>query len=245
MSSPVLSVSGLSKDYGHAPVFSNVSFHIFPGETVGLCGQSGCGKSTLGRCITRLEEPTKGSITFRGEDFRRLGKRALRAARPGMQMIFQHPETSLNPRMRVLDSLIEPIRNARSCDAEHAMEILSPLIREVGIRPDQLSRYPHQLSGGEIQRAVIARVFSLRPALVIADEATSMLDVSVQAQVIHLMKKLQNETNVAYLMVSHDLELLTSVCTRILRMHDGSLLEFEKPVCLDNVDNHSPISSFL
>lgn len=228
MSSPVLNVSGLSKDYGHAPIFSDVTFHISEGETVGLFGQSGCGKSTLGRCITRLEEPTKGCIHFRGEDFLNLGKRALRTARPGMQMIFQHPETSLNPRMRVIDCLIEPIRNARHCDAKKAMEVLAPLIHEVGIRPDQLSRYPHQLSGGEIQRAVIAKVFSLHPALVIADEATSMLDVSVQAQVIHLMKRLQNETNVAYLMVSHDLELLTSVCTRILKMHDGSLIEFDK-----------------
>lgn len=225
MSSLLLNVSDLSKDYGHAPVFSGVSLRIYEGETVGLYGQSGSGKSTLGRCLTRLEEPTSGEIFFQEKNFRRLGKWALREARTSMQMIFQHPETSLNPRMRVIDNLIEPVRNARKCSTEEAMQVLRPLIHEVGIRQDQIYRYPHQLSGGEIQRAVIAKVFSLKPALIIADEATSMLDVSVQAQVIHLMKKLQNETGVAYLMISHDLELLDSVCTRIFRMHDGTLKE--------------------
>lgn len=228
MPSLLLNVTGLSKDYGHTPVFSDISFQIFQGETVGLYGQSGSGKSTLGRCITRLEKPSHGLVQFRGENINLLGKRALRSVRPKIQMIFQHPETSLNPRMRVIDSLIEPVRSVKKCSVEEAMRVLRPLIQEVGIRHDQLLRYPHQLSGGEIQRAVIAKVFSLEPVLIIADEATSMLDVSVQAQVIHLMRKLQEETGVAYLMISHDLELLDKVCTRILRMHEGRLKDVSR-----------------
>ncbi|HWQ64393.1 MAG TPA: dipeptide/oligopeptide/nickel ABC transporter ATP-binding protein [Methanospirillum sp.] len=230
MPSLILNVINLSKDYGHNPIFSHVSLQIFEGEIVGLYGQSGSGKSTLGRCITRLEEPSSGKVFFQGQNFNKLGKWALRRTRTQMQMIFQHPETSLNPRMRVIDSLTEPVRIARKCTSNEALEILEPIIHEVGIRQDQLLRYPHQLSGGEIQRAVIAKIFSLNPALIIADEATSMLDVSVQAQVIHLMKKLQEETKVAYLMISHDLELLNLVCTRILKMQDGTIEEVKKTI---------------
>lgn len=204
-------------------VFSDVDLTIEAGEAVGLFGPSGSGKSTLGRCITRLEEPTSGTIRFQGHNLRTLHHRELRSIRPHLQMIFQHPETSLNPRMRLIQSITEPLRLVRGYPEEEAIEILTPLLSDVGLRYEQLQRYPHQLSGGEIQRAVIAKVFSLQPSLVIADEATSMLDVSVQAQVLRLMKNLQLKTNVAYLIISHDLQILEAVCDRVLSMDNGKI----------------------
>ena len=223
MPSPLVKISDLSKDYGHGPVFSDVSFEIFPGETAGLYGPSGSGKSTLGRCITRLEDPVNGSIQFMGQDLMTLHRSALRKIRPKLQMIFQHPETSLNPRMTLIDSITEPLRLVKGYNQDQAIETISPLLSEVGLRYEQLQRYPHQLSGGEIQRAVIAKVFSMEPALVIADEATSMLDVSVQAQVLRLMERLQKKTDVAYLIISHDMQILSAVCNRIFTMENNSV----------------------
>lgn len=223
MSSPLVKVTDLSKDYGHGAVFSDVSFDLFPGETAGLFGPSGSGKSTLGRCITRLEEPGSGAIQFMGQDLMALKRTALRRLRPKLQMIFQHPETSLNPRMTLIESITEPLRLVQGYSTDQAIDSISPLLSEVGLRYEQLQRYPHQLSGGEIQRAVIAKVFSMEPAMVIADEATSMLDVSVQAQVLRLMEKLQKKTNVAYLIISHDMQILEAVCDRIFIMENNSV----------------------
>jgi ABC-type oligopeptide transport system ATPase subunit len=172
----------------------NVSFSISSGETLGLVGESGCGKSTLGRVILRLIPPSDGRIFFKGRNVTAVGQRELIKMRAKMQIVFQHPESALNPRMRIYDSLIEPMRiqhlvNNRSEEKEKACE----LIELVGLNEEHLSRYPHELSGGQIQRVVLARILSLQPEFIVADEPTSMLDVSVQAQVLNLFKDIQQK----------------------------------------------------
>ncbi|MDK2974854.1 MAG: peptide/nickel transport system ATP-binding protein [Methanofollis sp.] len=223
MPPPLLNVVGLRKDYGHTPVFDDVDLTIDAGETVGLSGKSGSGKSTLGRCILRLEEPTAGEVYYNGADLLKMGKKDLNLVRPDLQMIFQHPETSFNPRMAVGFGIAEPLSYRTGTRPEEVLNGLADLLRRVGLRRDQLDRFPHQLSGGELQRAMLARVFSLQPKLVIADEPTSMLDVSVQAQVLGLMKTLQEETGVSYLLISHDLEVLGAVCDRVAYMRNGTV----------------------
>lgn len=220
----LLSIVGLRKDYGHAPVFDRINLTIDDGETVGLSGKSGSGKSTLGRCILRLEEPTAGKIYYKGIDLLKLRKKDLDRIHPDLQMIFQHPETSFNPRMPVGFGIAEPLSYRTGKRPDEVLDGLADLLGRVGLRRDQLERFPHQLSGGELQRAMLARVFSLRPKLVIADEPTSMLDVSVQAQVLHLMATLQKKTGVSYLFISHDTEVLDAVCDRIVYMRDGTVV---------------------
>lgn len=228
MSSPVLQLTDLSKSYGHGDIFSGISFEVGSGKTIGLFGQSGSGKSTLGRCIMRLEAPSSGHITMQGMDLARMGLRKLRELRPSFQMIFQHPEVSLNPRMTLAESVAEPLMVHRGIGMDEALKEIAPLIRRVGLRDEHLARYPHQLSGGEVQRAVLSRIFSLQPKLVVADEPTSMLDVSVQAQVLRLMQDLQKETGVSYLFISHDPDVMSVMCDQVLWLDRGNGVMYDR-----------------
>ncbi|PKG32383.1 dipeptide/oligopeptide/nickel ABC transporter ATP-binding protein [Methanoregula sp.] len=221
MPSPVLQLTGLSKSYGHGDIFSGISFEVGSGKTIGLFGQSGSGKTTLGRCIMRIEEPSSGHILMQGQDLARMRPGKLRELRPSFQMIFQHPEVSLNPRMTLADSVAEPLMVHRGIGMEEALREIAPLIRRVGLRDEHLARYPHQLSGGEVQRAVLSRIFSLKPKIVVADEPTSMLDVSVQAQVLRLMQDLQKETGVSYVFISHDPDVMSVMCEETLWIEKG------------------------
>jgi len=233
--SPVLQLTGLSKSYGHGDIFSGISFAVERGTTTGLFGQSGSGKSTLGRCIMRLETPSSGRIIMQGMDLFRIGSGKLRELRPSFQMIFQHPEVSLNPRMTLGESVAEPLMVKKGISSEAALRQIGSLISRVGLRDEHLARYPHQLSGGEIQRAVLARIFALQPKLVVADEPTSMLDVSVQAQVLRLMLDLQKETGVSYVFISHDPDVMSVMCDQVLWLDRGTgmvcdRMAFEKKI---------------
>jgi len=225
--SPVLAVNGLKMSFGAAEVFKNISFSVAPGETMGLFGKSGSGKTTIGRCIVGLEKPTEGEILVHGKNILSMGKKEFRDLRPKIQMIFQHPETSLGPRMKAFDSLVEPLRVRTGLKKAELLEKGEELAELTGLRPEHLARYPNQLSGGEIQRVVLARIMSLSPDFVVADEPTSMLDVSVQAQILRLMQKVQRETGVSYLLISHDLDVLRKVCHRIAYLENGNIASIE------------------
>lgn len=235
MSSPVLQLTGLSKSYGHGDIFSGISFEVGTGKTVGLFGQSGSGKSTLGRCIMRLEAPSSGHIMMQGMDLSRMRPGKLRALRPSFQMIFQHPEVSLNPRMTLAESIAEPLMVHKGIGIDEALKEIGPLISRVGLKDEHLARYPHQLSGGEVQRAVLSRIFSLKPKLVVADEPTSMLDVSVQAQVLRLMQDLQKETGVAYVFISHDPDVMSIMCDEVIWIDQGNGMMYDRAAFLDRV----------
>ena len=204
-----------------------ISFEIMPGETYGLVGESGSGKSTTGRSIIRLYKPTDGSIIFNGEDISgKMSKNALKDLRTNMQMIFQDPMACLNPRKKVLDIIAEglDIHKAYSSIQERNEKVYE-ILELVGLSREHASRYPHQFSGGQRQRIGIARALIMNPDLIIADEAISALDVSIQAQVVNLMKKIQKETNIAYLFIAHDLSMVKYISDRIGVLHLGHLVE--------------------
>ena len=224
---PVLAVNELTMKFGTSEVFKNVSFSIEPGETLGLFGKSGSGKTTIGRCIVGLEKPAGGNILVRGKDILSMGKKEFRKLRPRVQMIFQHPETSLDPRMKAFENLIEPLKLHSGLKKTALLQRGEELAELTGLLPEHLARYPGQLSGGEIQRIVLARIMALSPDLIIADEPTSMLDLSVQAQILRLMQKLQKETGVSYLLISHDLEILKMVCHKIAYLENGIITSIE------------------
>ncbi len=219
---PLLRVEHLHKTYGHGDIFRDVSFTLDSGETIGLFGMSGSGKSTLGRCLLLLERPSGGKVFFEEIEISKIRGRRLETIRPGMQMIFQHPEVSLNPRMRLIESVTEPLVYHRGQEREEVFEELQPLIAAVGLRPDQFYSYPNQLSGGEIQRAMMVKIYSLSPKLIVADEPTSMLDMSVQAQVLSLMKDLQRTNNTASVFISHDPEVMQAMCDRVGVLAEGA-----------------------
>ncbi|HNQ55823.1 MAG TPA: dipeptide/oligopeptide/nickel ABC transporter ATP-binding protein [Methanothrix sp.] len=231
MRSTLIDVQSLSKQYGRQKVIDEVSFSVEEGETLGLFGISGSGKTTIGRCIMLLEKPDCGKILFKGRDLLKMNRREVFGVRPRLQMIFQHPETSLNPKMRVKESIAEPLLIHRRLGRSEIDEELKQLIRQVGLRPEHLERYPQQISGGEIQRAVLARIMSLEPKFVVADEPTSMLDASVQAQILRLMMGLQEDTGLAYLFISHDLDVLRAVSDRIAFIEEGSISLIERNEC--------------
>ena len=208
-----------------ARAIDRVSFSVEPGETFGLVGESGSGKTTIGRCILRLVEPTSGQVAFNGRDVLALDRRTLRAARRDMQMVFQDPYSSLNPRMRVETIVEEPLVIHRmGTKAERAARV-AELLAHVGLDPELRRRYPHEFSGGQRQRIGLARALALNPSLIIADEPVSALDVSIQAQVINLLVDLQARFALTYLLIAHDLRLVRHVCTRVAVMYRGRIVE--------------------
>jgi len=203
----------------------NITFKIKEGETLGLVGESGSGKTTLGKTILRLIEPTSGEIFFNDIDVRKLKGNELKDMRKKMQIIFQNPESALNPRIRIYNSLKEPLRIHKICDKTNEREIIFELIDTVNLDKEILNRYPHELSGGQIQRVVLARVLTLNPEFIIADEPTSMLDVSVQAQILNLMKRLQREFKLTYLFISHDLDVVRWMSDEIVEIDNGRIVK--------------------
>jgi peptide/nickel transport system ATP-binding protein len=226
--SSLLSVNSLSKSFDSTEIIRDVNFSISKGETLGLFGKSGSGKTTIGKCIAGLEKPGSGNIVFNGTDISDRKKKNISALLPKIQMIFQHPETSLNPRMKGLESITEPLKIHSNLKEVEILEKVTELMDLVGLRMEHLHRYPAQLSGGEIQRIVLARILSIEPELIVADEPTSMLDVSVQAQILRLMQKIQEQNDVSYLLVSHDIEVLRHVCHRIAYLENGKIARIEK-----------------
>ena len=202
-----------------------VSFEIHQGETFGLVGESGSGKTTTARCILRLVEPTAGEIRFRDEDVLAFSKRRMREARREMQIIFQDPFSSLNPRMRVQDIVEEPLVIHRLGTKAERRARVRELFELVGLDPAQLTRYPHEFSGGQRQRIGLARALALNPSLVIADEPVSALDLSIQAQVVNLLMDLQQHLKLTYLFIAHDLRLVRHVCSRVAVMYLGRIVE--------------------
>jgi oligopeptide/dipeptide ABC transporter ATP-binding protein len=207
-----------------------VSFEIYPGETVGLVGESGCGKSTLGRLITQLMPVTSGNVFFEGVDMTKLSGEKLRQKRRQLQMIFQDPYSSLNPRMTVGDIIAEPLQNFGLLRGRAKDRRVQELLKIVGLNPYFNNRYPHEFSGGQRQRIGIARAIALRPKLIVADEPISALDVSIQAQIINLMEDLQKEFQLTYLFIAHDLSVVRHISDRVMVMYLGKIVEIADSV---------------
>lgn len=204
-----------------------VSFRIENGKTLGLVGKSGCGKSTLGRTVLRLLEPTEGSIIFDGQDISILKGRSLKYLGTRMQIIFQNPESCLNPKMKVYDIIAEPLRLHRLCAKDKELERVKELIEIVSLNEELLFRYPKELSGGQLQRVAIARILSMKPELIVADEPTSMLDPLVQAQILSLLKGLQIKFKISFLFISHDIKVVEWMSDEIAFMEKGKIVNFK------------------
>ena len=252
---PLLEVRHLSKEFsrkkglfGKAAALravDDVSFSIEKGETFGLVGESGSGKTTTGRCILRLIEPTSGEVLFDGRDVLKLSRGDLRRARRDMQIVFQDPYSSLNPRMRVSDIVEEPLIIHELGSKTERRERVRQLFGLVGLNPDHLQRYPHEFSGGQRQRIGLARALALNPSLIIADEPVSALDVSVQAQVVNLLMELQDRLKLTYLFIAHDLRLVEHICSRVAVMFLGRIVEMGETAKLFAAPQHPYTKALL
>ena len=235
MSEPLLSVKNMKKTFqANGGMFSkkkfvhavnDVSFDIYPGETFSLVGESGCGKSTTGKLIDHLITPDSGEIWFEGKEISKLSEKEMRPLRSDIQMVFQDPYGSLNPRMKVQDLIGEPLLIHTNMSAGERLKKVHELLGTVGLSPSHGERYPHEFSGGQRQRIGIARALTVQPKLIIADEPVSALDVSIQAQVLNLLQQLQKDFNLTYLFISHDLSVVRHISDRVGIMYLGSMVE--------------------
>ena len=215
----------MRKQVGVIKAVDEVSFEAKRGETLGLVGESGCGKSTTGRAILKLYQPTAGSVELDGQDITHLRGRAMRALRPKLQMIFQDPQACLNPRMTVGSIIAEPLDEHSKLSRKQKRMHVAELLEAVGMRADFANRYPHEFSGGQRQRIGIARALALEPELIVCDEPIAALDVSIQAQVVNLLEDIQNERNLTFLFISHDLSMVRHIADRIAVMYLGKIVE--------------------
>jgi len=235
----------LGRTVNHVKAVDDITFTIYEGETVSIVGESGCGKSTTGRAILRLEEPTEGSVSFQGTDITKLSKGQMRKYRKDMQIIFQDPYASINPRQTVSSVLNEAMHIQNVLPKGERRARIEQLLETVGLRAYQADRYPHEFSGGQRQRIGIARALSVNPKLIICDEAVSALDVSIQAQVLNLLEELQDEFGLTYLFISHDLGVVRHISDRIIVMYLGKIVEIADKTSLFENPQHPYTKALL